>query len=302
MKQYVTFPHEYYNLVGTLFLPDNFNEKEIYPAILISAPAGAVKEQSPSFYAEKLAKEGWISLVFDTSYQAESGGNIRYIENPNIRVEDVKRSVDYLTTLPYIDNHRIGALGICSGGGYVFNAAMTDRRIKAIAGVSTSDPSSWMRDGMNGEFTLDMQLALLKEASNQRTIEANGGEPKYSNYVPEEITEGMTNTLVEAHDYYRTKRAFHPRSENKVSMASIEKLFTFDTFHFADRYLTQPILMIAGSKADTIAYSENLYQKAASTSKELFTIEGATHVDLYDKDEFVDQAIEKLDQFFQKNL
>lgn len=296
--QTVTFKHDYYDMAGILFFPDNFDEGKTYPAIVISAPAGAVKEQAPSFYAKKLAEKGWISLVFDTSFQAESGGNTRYLEHPFVRVEDVKCAVDYLTTLDFVDNAKIGALGICSGAGYVFNAAMTDKRLKAIAGVSTSDPGAWIREGLQGEMTLEMQLGLLEEASQQRTAEANGASPVYGPYVPDEISDDMPNTLKEANNYYRTDRASHPRSENKVSLLSVDKLFAFDTFNFADRFLTQPILLVAGEEADTIAYSENLYQKAASQQKELFTIPGATHVALYDQDIYVDPAVAKLNQFF----
>lgn len=302
MKESVTFKQGSYFLAGTLFLPDDFQDVQFYPALVISAPAGAVKEQSPSFYAERLVKHGFVVLVYDTSFQGESGGEPRNIENPTVRVEDVKCAVDYLTTLPYIDNDRIGAFGICSGGGYVFHAAMTDRRLKAIAGASISDPSAWIREGMSGEMTREAQLALLEEASQQRTREASGFDPIYGPFVPEEVTEDMPVTLQEANEYYRTPRAQHPRSENKVSMMSIDKLMVFDTFHFADYFLTQPILVIAGSQADTIGYSKKLIDKAASNQKELFVIEGATHVDLYDKVEFVDPAIEKIAEFYKTYL
>lgn len=302
MKQFVKFKQGSYDLSGIIFLPDDFEKTMTYPALLISAPAGGVKEQSPTFYAERFIKYGFVVLVYDTSFQGESGGEPRYVENPTIRVEDVKCAVDFLTTLSYVDRNKIGAFGICSGGGYVFHAAMTDRRIKAISGASISDPSAWIRDGLSGEMTLEMQLSLLEETSQQRTKEANGGNPNYGPYVPEEVTDDMPVTLKEANEYYRTDRAKHIRSENKVSMMSIDKLMVFDTFNFVDRFLTQPILIIAGSKADTIGYSKKLIEKSASTNKELFIIDGATHVDLYDKERFVDSAIEKASYFYHENL
>ncbi|CZQ91169.1 alpha/beta hydrolase [Trichococcus ilyis] len=302
MAEKVFFKNNQHQMAGLLFLPNDLNKEEKHPAIVISSPAGAVKEQSPSVYGEKLAKAGLIALAFDTSHQGESGGEPRYLENPTDRVEDIKCAVDYLTTLPYIDVDRVGALGICSGGGYVFNAAMTDRRIKAAAGVSISDPAAWIRDGIDGSVPVEAQIQLLEEASNQRTREANGADPIYGEFVPGKVTDDMPVTLKEANNYYRTARAQHPNSENKVSMASIDKLLAFSTFQFAERFLTQPILIVAGSKADTIGYSEDIFAKAASDNKELFKIEGATHVDLYDIPQYVDPASEKLDGFFKRYL
>ncbi len=302
MQKKVTFKNNDHNMAGILFFPDNFDETKQYPAFSIASPAGAVKEQIATNYGTRLAKHGFVALAFDTSHQGESGGNPRQLESPYERVEDIKCAIDYLTTLPYVDNERLGQFGVCAGGGYSMHTAMTDRRIKAVVAVSMSDPASWIRDGFDGKTPVEAQLALLEEAANQRTHEANGADPIYGTFVPEEVTEGMPNTLVEAHEYYRTVRGQHPRSTNKVSMISIDKMTDFSTFLFADKYLTQPILMIAGSKADTLRFSEDLLTKAASTNKELFTIEGATHVDLYDKPEYVDQAVEKAAAFFKKNL
>lgn len=298
----VNFKNNQHQMAGLMFFPSDFEEGEKYPSIVISPPAGAVKEQSPSLYGKKLAEKGLIVLTFDTSHQGESGGEPRCLENPTERVEDVKCAVDYLTTLPYIDVERIGAFGLCSGGGYAFNAAMTDRRIKAVAGASLSDPGSWIRDGIDGSIAVEDQIKLLAEAANQRTREANGADPIYGEFVPGKVTNDMPVTLKEAHDYYRTPRGQYPTSDNKVSMASIDKILAFDTFRFAERFLTQPMLVVVGSKADTYHYSKDLYERAASEKKELFEIEGATHVDLYDITVHVDKAVTKLADFFSKNL
>lgn len=302
MQKKVTFKNNDHTMAGILFFPDDFDETKQYPAFSIASPAGAVKEQIATNYGTRLAKHGFVALAFDTSHQGESGGKPRQLESPYERVEDIKCAIDYLTTLPYVDNERLGQFGVCAGGGYSMHTAMTDRRIKAVVAVSMSDPASWIRDGFDGKTPVEAQLALLEEAANQRTLEANGADPIYGTFVPEEVTEGMPNTLVEAHEYYRTPRGQHPRSTNKVSMMSIDKMTDFSTFLFADQYLTQPILMIAGSKADTLRFSEDLLAKAASTNKELFTIKGATHVDLYDRPEYVDQAVEKAAAFFKENL
>lgn len=302
MQKKVTFKNNEHEMAGILFFPDDFDEAQQYAAFPVASPAGAVKEQIATNYGSRLAKYGFIALAFDTSHQGESGGTPRQLEAPYERVEDIKCAIDYLTTLPYVDNERIGQFGVCAGAGYSMHTAMTDRRIKAVAVASMSDPASWIRDGFDGKTPVETQLALLEEASNQRTREANGADPIYGTFVPEEVTAGMPNTLEEAHEYYRTPRGQHPRSTNQVSMMSIDKMTDFSTFMFADKYLTQPILMIAGTNADTLRFSEDLLEKAASKNKELFTIEGATHVDLYDKPEYVDQAVAKAAAFFKANL
>ena len=248
-----------------------------------------------------MAQKGLIALAFDTSHQGESGGEPRYLENPTERVEDIRCAVDYLTTLPYVDIERIGALGVCSGGGCSVSAAMTERRIKVVAGVSTTDPGSWIRDGLDGNLPVAEQIKLLESVGKQRTAEANGAEPIYGPYVPDEVTEDTAVTLKEANQYYRTPRCQHPNSTNRVLMTSLDKLFAFSAFSFAETLPTQPLLLIAGSKADTLRFSKTLYEKA-KCQKELFMIDGATDVDLYDVAKYVDQAIDKVNDFFTKNL
>lgn len=302
MMKKVTLKNNQHEMAGIIFFPENFEENKKYPAVVISSPAGAVKEQSPSLYGRKLADKGLIALAFDTSHQGESGGEPRNLENPTERVEDIKCAIDYLTTLPYIDTERIGAFGLCSGGGYAFNTAMADRRIKAVAGVSLSDPGAWIREGIDGNISIENQIKFLAEVSDQRTLEANGAAPIYGEFVPENITDDMPVTLKEAHDYYRTPRGQYPTSENIVLMTSIDKIMMFDTFRFVERFLTQPMLVIVGSKSETYHYSQDLYERVASAKKELFEIDNATHVDLYDITNYVDRAVMKLADFFNKSL
>ncbi|MCY7008356.1 alpha/beta hydrolase [Fusobacterium simiae] len=301
MEKKIIFKNNQLKMSGILFLPANFNEKNKYPAIVISSPAGAVKEQSPSLYGKKLAQNNFIVLVFDTSHQGESEGLPRYLENPTERVEDIRSAIDYLTTLSFVDKEQIGALGICSGAGYSINTAMIERRIKAVVGVSTTDPGAWIREGLDGKITLKEQIKLLENVANERTAMANGSLPTYMPYVPNEVTNNMETTLKEAYEYYRTPRCFHPNSENKVLLISAALLIAFDCFNLADTLLTQPLLLIAGSKADTFYFSERIYNKVKK-NKELFVIDGASHVDLYDKEKFVNSAIDKIVEFFSKNL
>lgn len=264
MEKKVFYKHNQDMNAGILFMPEGFKEDQKYPAIVISAPAGAVKEQSPSVYGKKLAEKGYVAIVFDTYHQGESGGEPRQLENPSDRIEDIKCTIDYLTTLPYVDRSRIGAMGICSGGGYAVRTALTEKRIKAVAGVSTSDPGAWIRDGIDGNMPLEQAIGMLIAVGEQRTAEANGADPVYGEFVPEVVTDDMAerSTLREAHDYYRTVRAQHPNSTNKVSMMSLDKMIDFTTFTQVNKLLTQPLLLIAGSDADTLGRCLKAYPSA----------------------------------------
>lgn len=194
--RHVNFKNGQIIMAGNLYLPDNFNEKKQYPTIIVTHPGGGVKEQTASLYAQKLAKKGFITLAFDASHQGESGGEPRFLENPTERVEDIRSGVDYLTTLKFVDQNRIAALGICAGGGYSINAAMTEHRIKAVGTVSAVDIGLGFRKGWYGDGTLSDQLKLLDEVAKQRTLEANGAEPLYINYVPEKIDVNTPRDLI----------------------------------------------------------------------------------------------------------
>ena len=191
---------------------------------------------------------------------------------------------------------------MCAGGGYSIAAATTDRRIKAVAGVSATDAGSAMREGWDGTTPVAEQLKLLEAASIQRTAEANGKHIAYGGYVSNELDRNLPNTMQEAYEYYRTPRAQHPNSVNKVMFTSFIPLFTFSATDRVDTLLTQPLLLIVGSKADSIRFSKRFIDLAASKEKELYVIDGATHIDLYDKPRFVEPAATKLATFFFKKL
>jgi fermentation-respiration switch protein FrsA (DUF1100 family) len=300
MKKSVTFKNNILNMAGNLYLPEGFDENKKYPAIVSVHPGGGVKEQTAGLYAQKLSDNGFVALAFDASCQGESEGEPRLLEDPNARVEDVRCAVDYLTTLPYVDQEKIGTLGICAGGGYVVAAAPTERRIKAVATVSAVDIGAMFR----GEGSIETQLQTLEAVAKQRTAEVNGAEAHFLTYAPDTLEEMDENTPVlmrEAYDYYRTPRAQHPNSPNRFLFKSVDKLMAFSATTQISDYLTQPMLLIAGTEADTRGYSEQFYE-LSNGPKELFWVKGATHIAMYDIPEYVDQSVNKLTEFFWENI
>lgn len=297
----VTFKNGNLKMAGNLYLPANMDDTKKYPAIVSTHPGGGVKEQTSGLYAQKLAEQGFVALAFDASHQGESEGQPRFLEDPAQRIEDIRCAVDYLTTLSFVDSERIGALGICAGGGYTISAAQTEHRIKAVAvasAVSTGNSKGW--DG-NGKTPLSEQIKMLEAVAKQRTAEANGAKPMYINYVPEKPDANTPPDLVEAYDYYRTPRAQHPNSPNLLLFTSLDKMMAFDAFANIETFLTQPFLVIVGSKAGSRWQGEQAYNIAKSP-KELFIVDGATHMDLYDIPKYVTQVVGKLKEFYGKNL
>ncbi len=289
-------------MAANMYYPENMDKTKKHPAIVLNHAAGAVKEQATGLYGQKLAENGFIALVYDASHQGESGGEPRYLENPAERVEDVRASDDYLTTLPYVDINKIGALGICAGGGYTLNAAMTERRIKAVVGVSLTDAGAAIREGWIGNTPVAEQIKLLEMVAQERTAVANGSDPVYGTYVPEKTDPNALVTMNEAYDYYRTSRGGHPNSKNKVLLMSLDKVMAFNAFQNIETLLTQPLLVVVGSKSDAYYLSQRAYNRAASNDKEFYVIEGATHVDMYDQLQYIDPAIAKISQFFSAKL
>jgi fermentation-respiration switch protein FrsA (DUF1100 family) len=225
----------------------------------------------------------------------------RFVDDPMKRVGDIYSAVDYLTSLPYVDTGRIGALGVCAGSGTTVKAAMTERRIKAIATVSAVDVGAATRKGWDGKAPESALIETLDAVAKQRSAEAAGAAPVYVNYVPKLGDTTAPRDLQEAADYYLTPRGQHPNSTNQMLMTSISTLASFTGFEGADTYLTQPVLLVAGSEAGSLWHSQELHATAASKDKELVIIDGATHMDLYDG-EGADHAAGKLSPFFTRTL
>lgn len=300
MVKVVSFKNKANKLAWHLHLPENFSEDRKYPALVGIHPAGGVKEQVIGLYAKKLSEQGYVVLVYDSSYQGESEGEPRLLEDPTTRVEDARCAADYLTTLSFVDEERMGVYGVCAGGGYAISVAQTERRFKAVAAVSAAPMGEGSRNFLGYPIPVEEQIKNLEMASRQRTAEARGEKPMYMPFVAEKIEDINENTpdlLREGYDYYRTPRGQHPNAKGRFLVTSSDKIYAYSAFDHVSDYLTQPMLIIAGSKADTKIFSDQVYE-LSNGPKELFVVEGATHIALYDIPEYVDQAIDKMTKFF----
>ena len=303
-KKAVSFKSNGLTIAGMLYLPAGFQSStQPCPAIVIGHPGAGVKEQAAGLYAGLLAEKGYITLAFDAAYQGESEGLPRNYEDPEQRIEDIKAAVTFLSTMPEIDANRIGVLGICASGGYGVAATATDHRIKVLATVCAAGIGHQFRHGGDGQQSPAVIQALLNQAAADRQAVANGATPGEFPIFPAnaEQAKAMGHHVYEGWEYYCTDRGFHLRSAKTFTWKSVELVAGFDAFRFADMIAPRPLLMIAGSEAKTLWMTQEAME-TAKEAKELFMIDGATHVDLYDKMEFVAPAIDKLLTFYNSNL
>lgn len=296
----VSFKNRNIDMAGHLHLPAGFDENKKYPAIVTVHPGGGVKEQTSGVYARLLAEQGFVALAFDASYQGESGGEPHFLDDPMTRVGDIYAAVDYLTSLPFVDAGRIGALGICAGGGLTVKAASIDRRIKAVATASAVNVGTLFRKGWDGQQPVETLIATLNAVAGQRTAEAAGAEALLVPYLPCVGDTSAPQDLQEAAVYYLTPRGQHANAQNKMLMNGLGGWAAFDAFDLVDMLLTQPLMVVAGSAAGSLWHSEELYAKAPG-KKEMFLIDGARHMDLYDG-AGADTAMGKFTPFFKTHL
>lgn len=290
-------------IAANVYTPANYDSAKKYPAVVIAHPNGGIKEQTAGLYAQRLAEAGYITIAADAAYQGASGGEPRHTDKPVFRTEDIHGMADFITRYKGVDMSRVGALGICGGGGYTLKAAQSDKRLKAVATLSMFNSGEVRRNGFQNSGLATVQQRL-RQASDARAQEVAGGKIIYAgvaSITDEEIAKTPTDLYREGYVYYYRTHA-HPNSTFLYPMSNLLDLMTWDASENMD-LIDQPLLMMAGSKADTKYMTDEAYQKATGAkNKELFLIDGATHIQTYWEPRYVDQAVDKLAQFYSKFL
>lgn len=298
----VTYKLNGIDIAANIYTPANYDPTKKYAAIIVAHPNGGIKEQTAGLYAQRLAEAGYITIAADAAYQGASGGEPRHTDNPAYRTEDIRSMADYISQYPGVETNRLGALGICGGGGYTLKATQSDKRFKAVATLSMFNSGEVRRNGFQNSQLNTIQ-ERLKQASDARAKQANG-EIVYAgvtSVTDDEIAKTPKGLYREGYEYYYRTHA-HPNSTFLYTMSSLLDLMTWDAAADMD-LIEQPLLMIVGSEADTKYMTDEAFAKASNAkNKELFVIDGATHIETYWKPEYVDQAVNKLVSFFGENL
>jgi hypothetical protein len=299
----VTYKLNGLNISANVYTPANYDPKKTYPAVVVAHPNGGVKEQVAGLYAQRLAEKGYITIVADAVYQGASGGEPRNVDKPAYRIEDIHGMADFITQYAGVDKNRLGLLGICGGGGYSLKAAQTDKRFSSIATLSMFNSGLVRRNGyMNSQLGTIQER--LQQASDARTQEAAGGKVLYAgdaNLTDEQIANLPFDLYRQGYEYYWKTHA-HPNSTFKYTMSSLLDLMSFDATDQIE-LIDKPLLMIAGSNADSRYMTEQAFAKVTGTKdKELFKIDGATHIETYWVPKYVDVAMKKLTEFYARTL
>jgi len=290
-------------IAANVYTPAHYDLQKRYPTVVIAHPNGGVKEQVAGLYAQRLAERGFITITADAAYQGASEGQPRNVDKPANRIEDIHGMADFISGYAGVDTQRLGLLGICGGGGYSLAAASTDKRFKSVATLSLFNSGRVRRNGYN-DTQLDSIGQRLRQASQARAEEAAGGEVSYAgdaNLSDEQIAALPFALYRQGYEYYWKTHA-HPNSTFRYTTSSLLDLMRFDaTDQLA--LLDQPLLMIAGSAADSLYMSQDALAKASGTQdKELFLIEGASHIETYWVPEYVDSAMQRLEEFYRRTL
>ncbi|MFS8048104.1 alpha/beta hydrolase [Rhizobium sp. BR 314] len=299
-------PGMYWDIAANIHFPPDFNAGKQYPAVISNHPIGSCKEQtSGNVYGAALAKAGFVVIVPDASFQGGSGGQPRWIEDPEQRVKDYRDVIDYAQSLPYVDANRIGILGICGGGGYSIKAAIIDKRIKALVSITGVNFGRLMREG----FSNFDPVGALQGMATQRTAENDGTEERTNIFLPASVEEGKAAGItdidvLEATDYYR-HRCPAVGSGTRMLVSHATSAVAWDAFAFAETLLTQPMMLVFGDKPGGFgAYRDGMeiYGRAASKNKELVVVEGWSHYDLYDNPVPTGIALDRVIPFLKSHL
>jgi fermentation-respiration switch protein FrsA (DUF1100 family) len=299
----VTYKLTGLDIVANVYTPANYDPQRTYPAIVVAHPNGGVKEQVAGLYAQHLAEQGYITITADAAYQGGSGGAPRSVDKPAYRIEDIHGMADFITRYAGVDGARLGLFGICGGGGYSLSAAKTDKRFKAVATLSMFNSGRVRRNGF-ADSQLGTIQQRLRQASDARAQEMAGGTILYAGDA--DMTDAQIAALPfemyrQGYEYYWRTHA-HPGSTFKYTMSSLLDLMRWDATDQIE-LIDQPLLMMAGSKADSLYMTEDAFPKATGTKdKELFKIDGATHIETYWVQKYVEAAMGKLKPFFARTL
>ena len=298
------------DIAANVYTPANYDPKQKYPAVVVAHPNGGVKEQVSGLFAQRLAEQGYITIAMDAAYQGASGGEPRNTDKPQNRTDDIHGAADFITRYPGVDAGRLGLLGICGGGGYALNAAKTDKRFKAVATLSMFNSGRVRRNGF-ADSAVDTLQQRLQQASQARAQEAAGGKVAYIGGGP-----AATDAQIAAMPFamYRDGAMYYerthghpnsgayPNSGGAYTVSSLMDLMRWDATDQIE-LIDQPLLMMAGTQADSAYMTEDAFAKATGTKdKELFRIEGATAIGSYWVPEHVDAEMGKLKAFYTKHL
>lgn len=286
---------------ANVYTPKGYTKDGSYAAIVVSHPNGGVKEQVSGLFAQKLAEAGYVAIACDTRYQGQSAGQPRGNDIPVNRIEDIRGMIDFISQYPGVDKQRIGAFGICGGGGYTVAAAQSDHRIKAVAALSMFNTGRVRRNGY-GDSQLSTVQQRLMQAAEARQRQAETGvvvyPPKQAIPTEEQLAAMPFDLYREGIFYYGTSKYRHENDGASAPIACMLDLMMWDA---TDRMelITQPLLLMAGEKADSKYMTDEAMEKATGTNrKELFVIPGATHIKTYYVEEYVEQERRKLVEFF----
>ena len=297
----VTFCNRYgITLAADLYKPKGATGP--LPAIAVSGPFGAVKEQASGLYAQTLAERGFLTLAFDPSFTGESGGQPRSVASPDINTEDFSAAVDYLSTRDDVDPARIGILGICGFGGFALNAAAMDTRVKATVASTMYDIC---RNSANGYFdandNADARYAMRQQLNAQRTEDYRNGTSKRTVMNPKPAADAP-QFMKDYYDYYKTKRGYHPRSINSGlgwNVTSTLSFINMPILAYAGE-IRSAVLIVHGEKAHSRYFGEDAFKKLKGDNKQLLIVPGTSHTDLYDNMKKI--PFDRIEQFFRNYL